>query len=539
MNNYKKFLLVAGLICGVTTSTMVVAESLAEALQAAVNRSPTIKYYSGKVAAAESSVGEAKSGWLPNVSLNSGNDLLERNNDDSNGRTYSVKVEQSLFNFGRTGDRVDYAQSNKDSELFNAIDESEVLSSKVAEVYLNILKYRDLIEINGRNHKEHNNILMLAQARASGGVDSRGDVEQVEVRIKGLDAELSNYQAQLEAAKEDYRILVGRKPAGLAVPDIAFLKQKLAGHMRDRIANSPRVQAIKVSKEAAKAEYEYTRKSWMPELTVSVTQGKTSSYGENDTKVMLNINSNIFDGGGSIYRSRGAAQRVESARWNIEKSIEDLSTKISQMYQEALSQENQAIIYAQRIMHSQEVKDLYHEQYKVNRRSVLDLLNSEQEFFQTLSNKANAEFNFKILLIRVFSELGEVNSAFNIKVSLEQKDDDNFLDRTLGFSNNNDRDQTYQKNDSNNRKNESAIAEVKPELLPENVLNFDQNTKISTRVIQENAASNRYEINDIEKETETNTYPKARITCTGDCDFNQRRPPKNIEDPLVLLGLAK
>lgn len=539
MNNYKKFLLVAGLTCSATATNMVAAESLSEALQTAINRSPTIKYYSGKVAAAESSVGEAKSGWLPNVSLSSGNDLLERNNDGGNRQTYSVKVEQSLYNFGRTGDRVDYAQSNKDSELFNAVDESEILSSKVAEVYLNILKYRDLIDINSRNHKEHNNILMLAQARASGGVDSRGDVEQVEVRIKGLDAELSNYQAQLEAAKEDYHILVGRKPTGLAIPEIAFLKNKLAGHMRERIANSPRIQAIKVSKEAAKAEYEYTRKSWMPELTVSVTQGKTSSFGENDTKVMLNINSNVFDGGGSIYRSRGAAHRVESARWNIEKSIEDLSTKISQMYQEALSQENQAIIYAQRITHSQEVKDLYHEQYKVNRRSVLDLLNSEQEFFQTLSNKVNAEFNFKILLIRVFSELGEVNSAFNIKVNLEKNDEDNILSGTLGFSSGNDKYQTSKNNAPDNQEKTNSTVETYPELLSESTGHSQPNADNLTQLIESDRSSNGYGKESIDKKTENENDQKAKFTCTGDCDFNQSSPPKDIEDPLILLGLTK
>ncbi|WP_159566669.1 TolC family protein [Budvicia diplopodorum] len=537
MNIYKHFLLVAGLSCGATTSTMVMAQSLSEALQTAVNRSPTIKYYSGKVAAAESSVGEAKSGWLPSVSLSSGNDLLGRDDDDGNGQTYSVKVEQSLFNFGRTGDRVDYAKSSKDSELFNAVDESEILSSKVAEVYLNILKYRDLIEINNRNHQEHNNILMVAQARASGGVDSRGDVEQVEVRIKGLDAELSNYKAQLEAAKEDYLILIGRKPDGLSVPDIAFLKDKLAGHMRERIASSPRVQAIKVSKDAAKAEYEYTRKSWLPELTVSVVQGKTSTNGENDTRVMLNVNSNIFDGGGSIYRSQGAAQRVESARWNIEKSIEDLSTKVSQMYQEALSQENQAAIYAQRIIHSQEVKDLYHEQYKVNRRSVLDLLNSEQEFFQTLSNKANAEFNFKILLIRVFSELGEVNNAFNIQVNLEKNDDGNILSDTLGFANSSDKNQTNQNNKPDNQEKINVIKETAPELSPQIPANLPKSTDNITPLTTKD--DNRNGDRKIDMDKEISIDKQTGVTCTGDCDFNQSSPPKNIEDPLLLLGLVK
>ncbi|MBK5142255.1 TolC family protein [Budviciaceae bacterium BWR-B9] len=416
-----------------TLSAETSAETLNETLQMAVNRSPTIKYHSGKIASAESTIGEARSGWLPNVSVNAGNEVMRSNKKDSDGsNTYSVKVDQTLFDFGRVGDQVEYAEHNKSSEVYTAHDEAEVLSSKVSETYLNILKYEQLIDINKKNTIEHRNILGLAEARASGGVDSRGDVEQVEVRIKGLDAELANYEAQLKAAQEDYYILVGKRPSGLSIPDVSPLKAKLAVKMKERISASPRVEAIRANRDAAAAEYSYTSKSWLPALSVSVSQGKLSTNGENDTVVMLNVNSNIFDGGGAIYRSKGAAQRVESARWNIEKSIEDLSTKVSQMYQEALSQENQSNIYAQRILHSQEVKELYHEQYKVNRRSVLDLLNSEQELFQTMSNKVNADFNFRVLLIRVFSELGEINKAFNIKVKFEEDDGGNLVSNLFG-----------------------------------------------------------------------------------------------------------
>lgn len=469
------------------------AETLKQTLQMAVDRSPTIKYHTGRIASAESSIGEAKSGWLPNVSLNAGNEVIQSKSKNDDGNTYSVRVEQSLFDFGRTGDRVDYAEHSRSSEVHTALDEAEVLSSKVAEIYLNILKYQDLIDINRKNYKEHRNILTLAQARASGGVDSRGDVEQVEVRIKGLDAELSNYQAQLKAAQEDYLILVGKRPSGLSIPDMSKLKSKLSGQMRTRIANSPRVNAIKANKDAAASEYAYTSKSWLPALSVSLSQGKTTSYGENDTVVMLNVNSNIFDGGGAIYRSRGAAQRVESARWNIEKSIEELSTKISQMYQEALSQENQAIIYAQRVVHSQEVKDLYHEQYKVNRRSVLDVLNSEQEFFQTMSNKVNSEFNFRILLIRVLSELGEINTAFNIKVNFDKHNDTNLVTDLLGLENNQQQGITAQPVDIIN-----ASEKSEPKVIP--------NNKKRLELIDElNSYSPKTSNNNIQSKTDSET----------------------------------
>lgn len=539
MIKYNKIMLAITLTYCSVMIAQVNAATLKETLQMAIDRSPTIKYHTGRIASAESSIGEAKSGWLPNVSLNAGNEIIQSNSKNDDGNTYSVRVEQSLFDFGRTGDRVEYAEHSRSSEVHTALDEAEVLSSKVAEIYLNILKYQDLIDINRKNHKEHRNILMLAQARASGGVDSRGDVEQVEVRIKGLDAELSNYQAQLKAAQEDYLILVGKRPSGLSVPNMDNLKSKLSGQMRTRIANSPRVNAIKANKDAAASEYAYTSKSWLPALSVSLSQGKTTTYGENDTVVMLNVNSNIFDGGGAIYRSRGAAQRVESARWNIEKSIEELSTKISQMYQEALSQENQAIIYAQRVIHSQEVKDLYHEQYKVNRRSVLDVLNSEQEFFQTMSNKVNAEFNFRILLIRVLSELGEINTAFNIKVNFDKHNDTNLVTDLLGFENNQQQNitaqpvdiiKTTEKSDPapirNNKKQLELIDELNTYSPKPSNINIHTSTDSISKVFTEN---NSQDDLNTKKMFINNNLNKNKY----DENINNKQPLQNKNNPVI------
>ncbi|GKX58005.1 TolC family protein [Leminorella grimontii] len=517
MINYNRIMLCL-VLAGITTlSVPSNAQTLKNSLQEAINRSPTIKYHKGKVASADSSIGEARSGWLPNVSVNTGNELTNTNSNNSNddGKTYSVKVEQNLFDFGRTGDRVDYAKYNKSTEVYSAYDEAEVLSSKVAEVYLNIIKFQQIIDITNKNKAEHLNILHLAQARADGGVDSLGDVEQVEVRIKGLEADLSGYEAQLKAAQEDYYILVGKRPSELIDPDLTAIKNKLTGHMRERISESPRIQAMRATKDAASAEYAYTSKSWMPALSVSVSQGKTTTYGENDTLVMLNVNSNIFDGGGAIYRSRGAAQRVESARWNIEKSIEDLSTKISQMYQDALSQERQIDIYSQRITHSLEVKSLYHEQYKVNRRSVLDLLNAEQELFQTMSNKVSSEFNFKILLVRIFSELGQINSAFNINVDFKENNDNNFIVDIIGFGDNS---------------SEGSEKEA------------DENTSVDASLIASSVNKSNEEEKVEAKELPIKEIVDKNINSTS--NISVQSPPdattpalREIEDPLALIGV--
>lgn len=395
------------------------AETLKQAIQIAVSRAPAIKYAHGMIASADSSIGEARSGWFPTLQVSAGNQLVGNKPDNGDSNQYTATVEQNLFDFGRTGNRVDYAEFNKASEIWKAREEAEVIASKVTEAYLNIIKYERLIENNRQNMREHRRILDVAKARASGGIDNQGDVEQVEVRIKGLEADMASFRAQLEAARQEYEILVGKAPEQLAMPELEFLKPLLSQGLRERISQSPRVQSLQMDKEAAMAEYQYTRKSWLPQFSLSVSQGKSSLYNENDTTVMVNVSSNLFDGGASIFRSQGAASRAEAARWNIEKSVEALATSVTQYYQEALGYQRQAVIYNNRKTHSMEVMALYEEQYKVNRRSVLDLLNAAQEYFQTVSNEISSDFNYCTMLIRALSEIGMINESFKIKLDIE------------------------------------------------------------------------------------------------------------------------
>lgn len=398
--------------------TSVCAQTLTGALQQGVSRSPALQYALSQISASESSVNQARSGWLPNISVSAGQQAVGESSDTGDNQ-YAVSVQQNVFDFGRTGDRVDNAKYNKGSQIWKALDEAETVSSKIAETYFNILKGQRLLANNQVEMTEHKRILELAAARADGGMDNQGDVRQVEVRIRGLEASAENIRAQLEATNKEYQILVGTMPGQLEEPDLDFLNQEISKDLRELIRISPQIRSLQMDQAAVGAQYQYLRKSWLPQLSVSVSQGKTSIYAENDTQVMLNVTSNLFDGGNAYFEAENAAKQIESARWNVQKSVEDNATNVAQGFQEAIGYKQEAEIYLARESQSLQVMELYNDQYRVNRRSIIDLLNAAQEYYQTIDSQINSVANYRITLIRAIGTLGRINQAFGITTGIQ------------------------------------------------------------------------------------------------------------------------
>ena len=397
-------------------------ETLNDALRMGMARSPSLQYYLSQIASSESSINQARSGWLPNINVSAGTQAVGKESSEGNNK-YAVSVEQTIFDFGRTGDKVDNAKFGKGTQIWKAIDDAETISSKVAESYFNIQKGRKLLENNRAQMKEHRRILEVATARADGGMDNQGDVGQVKVRIKGLEASAEDIHAQLMAAIKEYEILVGKAPGTLEETDMTFLDRELEKDLREQVSLSPQIRSMQMEQAAASAQYKYMKKNWLPQLSVSVSQGKTSIYNENDTQVMLNVTSNLFDGGNSYFQAEGAAKQVETARWNVQKTIDDNATSVAQLFQEAIGFRQQAGIFAARSVQSQRVMELYNDQYRVNRRSVIDLLNAAQEYFQTIDNRITSIANHNTTLIRALAKLGKINQAFGVETGIARDDE--------------------------------------------------------------------------------------------------------------------
>ena len=72
------------------------------------------------------------------------------------------------------------------------------------------------------------------------------------------------------------------------------------------------------------------------------------------------------------------------------------------------------------VSYSKEAKVLYHEQYNVGRRSLIDLLNSQIEAFNAQKALISAQYNEIAAKYRIFNSMGVLNETLGLtpKVSL-------------------------------------------------------------------------------------------------------------------------
>jgi adhesin transport system outer membrane protein len=155
-------------------------------------------------------------------------------------------------------------------------------------------------------------------------------------------------------------------------------------------------------------------------LNAGVNRGLESGArlaGQSATESTLTVNFSapLYEGGRSQARQRAAAHAVEAAeaalgyaQLNVRQRLEDARVQ-SQGHAQRLP------VLAARVHSTQRTRDLYREQYlQLGTRSLLDLLNAEQEFHGARFEQAESAHEVQRLAVECLYQSGRLREAFGL-----------------------------------------------------------------------------------------------------------------------------
>lgn len=388
-----------------------------DSLQKGMYYSPLVNASIHAIESSSSYVGEARSGYLPSLQLSHNNRLKERG-DEINKQGYSVDVTQTLFDFGITYNNITYAKYLLNNKFWGSVSTIDNELGKISTAYLNILKYSNLIEIAESHIKKYSDLLDLVEQREFGGIDNKGDVSSVKLKLMSIQSDLRLYRSYLYSFEEEYRFLVGEVPTNLSYPDFTFLFRKYPTNSEEFIKVAPEIISMEMQKHAAKSEYDIAKKGFLPRLSLKVSHGKGSYDRDNDTTVSLNVESDLFDGGATYYRAQGASERIYETKYNKEQRVNELSTEVKRLYNEALTGQERIPLLKSKMVEAENIIEVYKEQFLVGRRSLLDLVNSVQDSYINSVDLESTEASYRLSLFSSLNRLGLTRRLFNIKFPL-------------------------------------------------------------------------------------------------------------------------
>ncbi|CRM76056.1 TolC family type I secretion outer membrane protein [Pseudomonas sp. FH4] len=409
----------------VLAASFVQAQTLPQAMQQALDVHPEIQAGVNARIAADYQLRAAKGGYLPRVDLNAG--YGREGTDSSSTRARgghwdtlnrgesSLRLQQMVFDGFATSSEVGRQQATVNSRAFSLLGTSERTALTVAQVYLDVLTRREFVRLAEDNLRNHERIYDQIKLRTQRGVGSGADLDQAEARLAQARNNVITEQTNLADAQTNYLSAVGQDADQLERPPsfMALLPANLNEARRQMLDNSPILRSAESDIAAAEKQYEAAKSSFYPRFDAELGRNADNNIDgdashNNGWEAMLRMRFNLYAGGSN-------KAELESKSYQSNQALDIRNNALRQLNEElglawnAMNNANAQVPIAQQYVdHSSKVRGAYQKQFSLGERTLLDLLDSENELF-TASRRLEEIKNVQLFTqYRIKATMGEL-----------------------------------------------------------------------------------------------------------------------------------
>ena len=414
-----------------TCCTAAEAETLSEAVRRAVQAFPEVRAAAANHRAVEQNVAEARGELFPSVDANlgQGRELSDNPVSRSRGdpstltrREAGITFSQLLFDGGAAIGQVRRFEARTGGAAAQVANAAESAGVRAALAYLDVLRLRGLLQLAADNVKRHEDTLQQVALLADSGRGRRSDAQQADARLALARSSLSQLRGQLAQAEAAYRHVTGGWAAELADPG-AFadkLPATVDAAVDELLAVNPAVRAAEKDLLAARADRDSARARMMvPRVTLDAEASHNHDLGGvpglySDRRAMVNVHVPIFRGGADQARVGEAEARIDEAVANLGKVRNDAERDLRLAWDVLREDRNRLPQLTRYASTSAFVVDAYRSQFLIGQRSLLDVLNAENELYSAKSSlltTANAVTGGEV---RVLGTMGKLLQALGI-----------------------------------------------------------------------------------------------------------------------------
>ena len=375
---------------------------------------------------------QAFGGYLPTVDLNASLGMGRRTfdtRDNYNRNLVEASLTQMLFDGYRVRNAVARTKHESQARYYELLDEAENKALEVSETFIDIQRYRELVTLAQNNVANHVRVQKHVSERANRGVSNGADLKQIDGRLSLARANLMTEIANLQTVTARFQRLVGRFPAGsFAAFDVPSDKipANLNTVLTSVYTNNPALYAAFEEIQSSNAAYGEAKSSRYPKLELGLSSGlykNNNSFDERTdprpygAEVILELRGsyNLYNGGSDRASERAANRRIGQAESMRDKVCVDLRQTASIAHSDVRNLQIKLESLAEHRDDSQGVLDAYRKQFDIGRRSLLDVLDSENEFFQSRRAYVGAQYDLEINQLRTLNSMGRLLETLSVE----------------------------------------------------------------------------------------------------------------------------
>ncbi len=374
-----------GLLASLLLQAPTYAAGMSRLIADALTRDPAIleAQANEEIAAMRTKASHAQ--HYPTVGTQAGHFL---SNPDDMGRPFRGVVGRlNVFAAGSIASAVKRDKAYEGALAEKTKETRESIAMLVAAYYLEALRAQELLAAEQRNLERHNKIIRDLQIVVANDGGRNYELVQAEARAFQVHTRIVQYEKTIDLALSKLSRYTPLKPTmGEPVPE-AWRARLAEVQQGDAERQHPSIAAQKLQTEATREGHRTLFRQRMPRLDLEVGGG-------NQSYSRLNLNWDFFDRS-SDYSVQGASKEIMAAEQRIDLLEREITEKAATARVDMAQSLREMEVAKQQIGASAKVVELYELQFKVGRRTLIELVNAYQELASVEISQANAENNYR------------------------------------------------------------------------------------------------------------------------------------------------
>ncbi|MFC4298942.1 TolC family outer membrane protein [Castellaniella hirudinis] len=406
--------------------------SMRAAVDQAVNWHPLLRNARGQLLQATQGIETARSGYYPNVSagVNARNSNHTIGDTDSrHERRAEIQISQVLYDFGKVGSEVDQATAASGAARAQVLQTFDQVILNTAAAWIEVSRNEALLKVAREQAEVLATLSQRVQERDEKGAGTSSDTAQARARVDAARAALLTAQSQVRLWRTTLMYWTGSAtPPGITgapAPALAGACRAGAaaltvGGAEATLQSSAAVQLAQAQLEVARAGLALADAQMKPTLSLTGSTGRRlgGSDGRDDGRnldasIMLNFSVPLYQGGRLQSGRQAAGYGVGAARAALDQARLNTSQGWESATLQWLKFSGRLDVQAARQKNMDITRTLYRDQYlQLGTRSLLDLLNAEQEYYASLNDQIESEHEMVRLDAECLYYTGRLRDAF-------------------------------------------------------------------------------------------------------------------------------
>lgn len=390
------------------------AQSLTDTINRAVIDYPSIIAAKFNAEATLYDIDKAEGQHYPQIGVQASSNRYESGGRASR-EVLTPTINMNIWSGMRIQSEIEKAENLADVARNNLVGTQDDIVAASAEAYLQWAKSKELLKLAKENLESHQNLYNSIKKITDLDPGRKIDLMQAQVRLDNAKIAVTSRAAEVKQSGERLNRFWPD-----ALSELAYGVDEFKGVLPNSLDHAleivdqqhPSISSAKANLLAADANVGIARSQYHPQVNFSASRQYNWATNANEFMGQAQVSMPVFAGGSIDAAADRALAERQAAQLKLDETRRVLREKVSVAWEDLGVTKMRAEIGKQQSEQALHVIDGYKLQFELAKRSLLDLLNVQNDHYSYRSNMISNEYDYRIARFRLVASMGLLSRAY-------------------------------------------------------------------------------------------------------------------------------